>query len=146
MDEKICELLKENLRRNEAISRPYDPIAGDPDDPDRVWFPVKGLECRIPKTMERELFVRELLHFESLEKYLAVTKKCVSQELTDAVIRKWTLLRCRHDFPFWAATFAYIKKKGGGDDVLFVLNRPQRKLVDALEKMRRNGDPIGLYS
>ena len=144
MDEKICELLKENLRRNEAISRPYDPIAGDPDDPDRVWFPVKGLECRIPKTMESELFVRELLHFESLEKYLAVTKKCVSQELTDAVIRKWTLLRCRHDFPFWAATFAYIKKKGGGDDVLFVLNRPQRKLVDALEKMRRNGDPIRL--
>lgn len=59
-------------------------------------------------------------------------------------MEQWTRLRCRHDFPFWAATFAYIKRKGGGDDVPFILNRPQRRLVGVLEGMRRAQRPIRL--
>ena len=50
----------------------------------------------------------------------------------------------KHDFPFWAAMFAYIKRKGGGSDVLFRLNRPQRKLITRLERMRKAGKPIRL--
>ena len=52
--------------------------------------------------------------------------------------------RIRNDFAYWAAKYVYIKPKGGGDDVLFVLNRPQRKLVATLEDMRRRGEPIRL--
>ena len=53
-------------------------------------------------------------------------------------------VRMLHDFPYWAATRAYIKDKRGGDDVLFRLNRPQRKLVEKLESMRLAGRPIRL--
>ena len=53
-------------------------------------------------------------------------------------------IRCLSDFEYWAARCCYIKNKQGGDDILFRLNRPQRKLVAALEKMRVEGKPIRL--
>lgn len=52
--------------------------------------------------------------------------------------------RCRDDFAYWAARCCYIKTKGGGPDSRFILNGPQRKLVAALENMRRNNKPIRL--
>lgn len=52
--------------------------------------------------------------------------------------------RILEDFPFWAASCVRIKPKGGGEDIPFVLNPPQRKLVEALEEMRRAGKPIRL--
>ena len=52
--------------------------------------------------------------------------------------------RIRTDFPYWAARFARIKPKGGGAVVPFVLNRPQRMLVEQLEKMRRSNLPLRL--
>lgn len=52
--------------------------------------------------------------------------------------------RCREDFEYWSATCCYIKNKRGGEDILFRLNSPQRKMVRALEKMRTTGKPIRL--
>lgn len=52
--------------------------------------------------------------------------------------------RCRRDFEYWAATCCYIKNKKGGEDILFRLNRPQRKMVEVLEKMRTTFKPIRL--
>ena len=48
------------------------------------------------------------------------------------------------DFGAWAERCVKIKPKGGGSPVPFVLNRPQRRLVAELEKMRRNNLPIRL--
>ncbi|MEB3373025.1 hypothetical protein SFC43_05050 [Bacteroides sp. CR5/BHMF/2] len=58
------------------------------------------------------------------------------------VIEQFVRIRSREDFPFWAATFVYIKNKGGGEDVLFRLTRPQRRFVERLEKLRIAGKPI----
>ena len=52
--------------------------------------------------------------------------------------------RCKADFEYWAATCCYIKNKKGGEDILFRLNAPQRKMVKALESMRTAGKPIRL--
>ena len=52
--------------------------------------------------------------------------------------------RQRVDFAYWASTRAYIKSKTRHIDVLFRLNRAQRKLVDALEAERTAGRPIRL--
>ena len=52
--------------------------------------------------------------------------------------------RCKTDFEYWAARCCYIKNKRGGGDIPFILNRPQRKLVRELEKMRTNYKPIRL--
>ena len=139
----VAEILTEDGRRMSRISAPYDPVAGNPHDPGRFRFEVRGLECWLPREMEREPLVRELLQAGTLDRYLAA-RGSVSDELREATLRQWKRLRSRFDFPFWAASFAYIKKKGGGEDMLFVLNRPQRKLVALLEKMRRAGKPIRL--
>lgn len=52
--------------------------------------------------------------------------------------------RCQEDFEYWAATCCHIKNKKGGEDILFRLNYPQRKMVKILEEMRRAGKPIRL--
>lgn len=52
--------------------------------------------------------------------------------------------RAANDFAYWAATRGRIKNKHGGDDIPFRLNYAQRRLVDALEKMRKGGRPIRL--
>ncbi len=48
------------------------------------------------------------------------------------------------NFAYWAEHRAFIKNKKGGPDIPFVLNPPQRKLVEALEEMRRRDEPIRL--
>ena len=47
-------------------------------------------------------------------------------------------------FEHWAATKVRIKPKGGGQPIPFILNRPQRRLVKALEAMRTANLPIRL--
>lgn len=138
------DIIRENERRLAIINKPYDPIAGNPADPNRFYFDVKGMEAWLPKQMQGDPLVRDLIHCGSLSDYLLTLKGTHAEEARRAVTDRFTRLRCLHDFPFWAASFAYIKVKGGGDDVLFVLNRPQRKLVATLEKMRRAGRPIRL--
>lgn len=48
------------------------------------------------------------------------------------------------EFELWAAEHVKIKPKGGGKATAFKLNRPQRKLVAELEKMRAADLPIRL--
>ncbi len=60
------------------------------------------------------------------------------------VVEQFVRVRISYDFCFWAATFVYIKNKGGGDDVLFKLTRPQRKFVERLEQLRLADKPIRL--
>lgn len=136
-------ILAENSKRLAAIEAPYDPIGGNPRDPNRFHFNVRGLESWLPREMEREPIVRELMQDGSLDRYLARIGG-VNDLLREAALRKWKRLRARYDFPFWAASFAYIKKKGGGEDALLVLKRPQRKLVNTLERMRRQRRPLRL--
>lgn len=62
----------------------------------------------------------------------------------DATAAGRQLLRTRalQDFSFWAEHFVKIKCKGGGDDIPFRLNAPQRRLVATFERARRSGRPI----
>jgi hypothetical protein len=45
---------------------------------------------------------------------------------------------------FWAAFLVEIKGKGGGDNIMFKLNYPQRKLASRFEEKRINLEPIRL--
>ncbi len=62
------------------------------------------------------------------------------------VVDQFTRIRCRFDFPFWAAVFVYIKNKilDGPPEVLFRLSYPQRKFVAELENFRLSHKPIRL--
>lgn len=140
------------VRENEArLSRnlaPYDPVRGDEGDASRRRLEVKGLEPEVqfvPREVMADPFVAMLRKTGSVDGYIRkVTGASPSAELRKRIARQFEALRSRHDFPFWAARFVYIKWKGGGGDRLFVLNRPQRRLVKALEEMRLADTPIRL--
>lgn len=54
----------------------------------------------------------------------------------------WRRLRSRHDFEYWCFRCVVIKHKTTGQDVPFVLNRAQRKLLDVLESQRTRNLPL----
>lgn len=108
-------------------------------------FPIR-IQC-LPVEMMDVPLVRQLVECGSVKAFL--------QELGNAneenyesdrlkVISQFVRIRNKYDFPFWAATFVYIKNKGGGEDVLFRLTRPQRRFVERLERLRKAGKPIRL--
>lgn len=113
------QILEENSRRLGMIDRTFDPISGEGSVGERFesTAPGKG----------------------GGKVWLPVSMKGL--KLTAA---NYERLRSLHDFPYWAAKYVYIKKKGGGDDVPFFLNRPQRKFVEMLENIRLSGRPIRL--
>lgn len=153
----IQDILNENARRHSIIDAPYDPVRGtdtlSPGEDDskmipRVEFSVVGIEgspLLIPAEMRSDVMVRALELAGSVDSYISnVLRQPLSDELRQKVNRDFCRLRCKYDFPFWAASYVHIKQKGGGADILFRLNAPQRRLVRELEFMRRNGKPIRL--
>lgn len=118
-----AEILEENKRRLALACAGSSPLKGDPADPRRFRFERPGHPTPV---MWLPLEMKEPL----------------------AGFRggndEFDRLRSLFDFPFWAARCVRIKMKGGGGEAPFILNRPQRKLVGALEEMRRNSLPIRL--
>lgn len=142
----IANLLKENDRRNEIIFAKFDPITGEGSVGERVRVEIPDFVVPVqwlPESMMKVEFVKRLVKAGSIQKFLAddlgvEPNEADASKVTQQLIR----LRYRHDFPFWCATLVKVKKKGGGDDVLFRLWYPQRRLVEMFEKSRLAGEPI----
>lgn len=142
-------ILKENEHRQAVIHAVFNPVTGQGSVGRRVRasisdFPIK--EQWLPKAMMRVPLVRQIVRCGSIVKFLKEEMNIdnPTEEDVHKVVEQFVRIRCKHDFPFWAAMFVYIKNKGGGPDVLFRLTRPQRKLVEVLEGMRTHNMPIRL--
>ena len=149
MDEDIIiKILQENERRRAIVYAPFNPITGEGSIGERVAFTVSDYPIvtqYLPVEMMDEPFVKKLSKAGSVDAFIRDALMLpVTEEARDKVVEEFIRIRQKHDFPFWAAMFAYIKRKGGGTDVLFRLKRPQRKLIKRLEKMRKAGKPIRL--
>lgn len=113
-------LVAENARRNAALAAVeggYDPLTGAGAWGDRVV----AAGCRVP---------RAALEGIGLDGYLALD--------ADARDR----LRARHDFEFWCARCVTIQDKLSRRRQPFVPNRPQRRLIAAMEGQRAAGQPV----
>lgn len=89
--------------------------------------------------------VKKLIRAKSLDDFISSQLQAEpSPHTRNLVISQFVRLRCRYDFPFWAATFVFIKNKNldGPPEVLFRLNYPQRILVQHFEQQRLAGKPI----
>lgn len=149
MDEDIIiKIVQENERRRAIVFAPFNPITGEGSIGQRVAFTVSDYPIvtqYLPIEMMDEPFVKKLSKAGSVDAFIRDALMLpVTDEARDKVVEEFIRIRQKHDYPFWAAMFAYIKRKGGGTDVLFRLNRPQRKLIKRLEKMRKAGKPIRL--
>lgn len=140
--ESVEQILDADLRRRAAISLPFDPIAGiNSIGPRfRLYLPDAEIPVQfLPESMASEPLVADLRTAGSLAA-CAAKLGIPPEEVADRLTR----LRHRHDFPFWAATSVWIKRKGGGADVTLTLNRPQRHLIAMFESMRLASLPIRL--
>ena len=146
MQKEVIEILKENDKRNADVYQKFDPISGIGSIGERVEVRIDGfpLETQyIPVEMLSIPLVKLLISCGSIIKFLTEELEVeYSEEDRLKVIEQFVRLRCRYDFAFWAALYVFIKNKGGGEDVLFRLTRPQRKFVERLEKLRKANKPI----
>lgn len=143
----IREILEENERRNNEIHAPFNPVTGIGSVGDRNKVIIEGFPLRVqylPVEMMNIPLVKKLINCGSLDVFLQAMNSEKDDYSYDRlkVIQQFVRIRCRYDFPFWAAMFVYIKNKGGGEDVLFRLTRPQRRFIERLEKLRKAGKPI----
>lgn len=141
-------IIQENERRRSEVFAPFNPITGEGSIGQRVSFTISDYPIStqyLPIEMMDEPFVKSLQKAGSIESLIRdVLQLPVTEESCEKVVEEFIRIRKKYDFPFWAAIFVYIKRKGGGSDVLFRLNKPQRKLIQRLEKMRKAGKPIRL--
>lgn len=148
IDITISKILQENERRRAIVFAPFNPITGEGSIGQRVAFTISDYPIPtqyLPVEMMDEPFVKSLSNAGSVDAFIRDALMLpITDEARDKVVEEFIRIRQKHDYPFWAAMFAYIKRKGGGTDVLFRLNRPQRKLIKRLEKMRKAGKPIRL--
>ena len=147
MKNPIAEIIKENKRRNDIVYAPFDPITGFSSVGERVEIHIKDFVLPvqwIPIEMMDEPLVKKLIKlgsFDALLESIGSKKEDYATD-RDKAIQSFVRLRCFYDFPFWAASLIKIKNKSGGDDVPFILTRPQRKFVAALEEERKANRPI----
>ena len=146
MQKEVISILKENDNRNADVYQKFDPISGIGSIGERVEVHIDGfpLETQyIPVEMLSIPLIKLLIKCGSIIKFLTEELEVeYSDEDRLKVIEQFVRLRCRYDFAFWAALYVFIKNKGGGEDVLFRLTRPQRKFVERLEALRKANKPI----
>ena len=150
----VDRLLEENDRRHEEINKPFDPITGEGSVgrrmklclPDFIvpvqWIPEEMLEHALVKALYEAGSIGEWVcrQYEECgyERPTADTLRVEVKKVANRLIR----VRWFYDFPFWSAMLVKIKNKGGGENVLFKLNRPQRtKLIPAFMDDIRDGKP-----
>ena len=148
MGNEVQVIIKENKRRQAVIHTTFNPITGEGSIGKRVKVEIRDFPLAVqwlPKAMIKVPLMKLLVRAGSVGEFLRTE---MGVQPTDAdrhkVVKQFVRLRCKFDFAFWAAMFVYIKNKGGGEDVLFRLTRPQRKLVEVLEDMRTKNMPIRL--
>ncbi len=143
--EEVTKILNENSARLAAINAKFNPITGENSVGDRFVFELNDFPIKVqhlPVSMRKVPLVKQLKKAGSIVAFLNKIGGDNDDRLK--VIEQFVRLRYEHDFPFWAASNVYIKAKGGGEDILFKLNRPQRKLIARFENMRLAGKPIRL--
>lgn len=144
----IYDIIAENDSRRDNMFSRFNPITGEGSVGERVLvcledFPLKKMW--LPVRMLDNNFIKELIKQKGIDGLLrnVMGVKDPEPEDREAVLDRFIRVRNLHDFPFWSATFVYIKnKEPGQSDCLFRLTYPQRRFVEMLEEMRLAGKPI----
>lgn len=144
----VPKITKENKRRLSVFRAPYDQVTGTGSLVPRKRLVYEGAEgivdLMLPVTMFADEIIIGLEKTKSIASLLDLSKQDVTQETLQAVEKHIIDLRLDHDFEFWSIVCATIQDKFTKQPIPFKLNRPQRRLLAALEKMRVAGVPIRL--
>lgn len=148
VSENVAKLIALNRMRNAEIRAKFNPITGEGSIGERKKIEIEDFPFPIqyvPLSMLKVPLVQQVIEAGSIRKFLEDYLNVeYSDEDKEKVIEQFVRIRAKHDFAFWAAMYVFIKQKGGGEDVHFRLNRPQRKLIMRFERRRLQGKPIRL--
>lgn len=103
----------------------FNPITGEGSVGERVFVHIQDFPMQsqwLPTSMVGNPLVKALIKNNGIDGFLRndMGVEEPTQEDREAVIISFVRLRSLHDFPFWAATFVYIKNKEVGQpDCLF---------------------------
>ena len=143
----VADLCKENLRRNREMFEGFNPVTGRGCPGERVLvkiadFPIKR-QWMPRRVAEKNRELKKIIKCGSIEKYI---KEELLWEYTDEhimdVIYMICCIRAEEDPAFAFITFYKIQDKMSGQMRPFLLNYPQRLVLEDLEEMRRNRQPI----
>lgn len=148
VSENVAKLIALNRMRNAEIRAKFNPITGEGSIGERKKIEIEDFPFSvqyIPLSMLKVPLVQQVIEAGSIRKFLEDYLNVeYSDEDKEKVIEQFVRIRAKHDFAFWAAMYVFIKQKGGGEDVHFRLNRPQRRLIMRFERRRLQGKPIRL--
>lgn len=148
MQSAVNDILSQNDLRLQRMFANFDPITGEGSVGKRRKVELADFPIRVqwlPLPMLSHPVVRKLMKAASVERFITdVLNLPYSDQARLTVIDEFVRIRCRYDFPFWAATFVHIKNKStdGTPEILFRLTYPQRLFVEHLESQRLAGKPI----
>lgn len=155
LKEEVEKVVRTNQMRQANIHKTFNPITGEGSILERTKVVIDDFPLReqwLPNDMLDVPLVRQIVDAGSIEQYFneladeVYEDEGIELEYTESerqkIIEQFVRVRIKYDFAFWAAMYVYIKQKGGGEDILFWLNRPQRKLISCFERMRMAGKPI----
>ncbi len=140
MNNNIQDMLRENKLRQEQINTTFIPATGEGAPLKRTKTFIADYHPHtlfLPNDMVGNPHVSKIIMMGSINAYA----KHEHISLMEGAER-FEVLRCRHDFCYWAWRYVRIKPKDGGEDIPFTLNRPQRSLVEAFEEQRLAQQPI----
>ena len=141
----IEELVSEDDRRAAEIRAPFNPITGEGSVGKRKKVHIEDMypyDILLPVPILQNKLVKLILKVGSIRQFCLDRYGECSRETREKVVRKFIQVRCKHDFPFYAYAYNFIKNKEGGRMIHFKLSYAQRYLLSILEDMRLAGIPI----
>ena len=138
----VTGIIAENKKRLTSWRKQeeYNPYSGEGSTSlDRVLFEIPDAPLKkmwLPKGFINDPLIRSIKKHGSLSDCLY--NDFDTEPTEDAVATLWDSIcerRFKHDFEFWAAMTITITPKDGGEDIPFILNPGQRKLLKAMEKI-----------
>lgn len=146
----IDNIIAENHRRIDQINAPFNPFTGEFSVGERSHVQIDGFpipDLWLPNTMLNNQFMDDIIssgfnsfiydHFPNVR--MDHTNLRAVQNI---VLDHFDRLRNRYDFPYWCWMRVPISPKGGGDDIRFRLNLPQRKLITVWIEMEGKFLPV----
>lgn len=145
-DREIGLMLEENRKRFDRLHAEYDPLTGEgaPLKREKLVISDHVLPVQfIPESMTNSELVQKLADCGSIRRFISKhTDYTYCDESYDEVVRQFSILRNKHDFPYWAYTIVRIKPKEGGEPIPFKLNYPQILLLEDFEESRLASSPV----
>lgn len=137
------QIISENIDRLKKFKSPYNQVTGEGSTIiARTEVNIKELgKIFIPNLMIKENYwIKLLSDLGSFSEFASTLN--ISEGNINELIQAFLLIRYKYDFEFWAATCVQIKDKISSQDIPFLLNYPQRKLLSVFEQQRLSDQPI----